>query len=224
MYLLASDGSKLTIDNYQVLRDRTTGLILSVHIEKTKTTFDALETYFNNIIENSLSLEVYNDSEEKEQSLRGFSFELYIGANYANFDIRLKCDSENTYQIGILQDKAAKQDSALAEQRIMINEQGYTLNEHAEAISTQGSELATQKQTSVALTEQSTTQSDTLDVLISEVIPTAIDVAIEASVAMVMEQLQAMLTPPIEEEIPTDIPADGEVVEEPTTGDEPVEE
>lgn len=167
MYLLASDESKLVISNYKVLRNNVSGLSLEIKVDRTATTFDEVETYFNNIIDNKLKLEVYNDAEEKEQSLSGFSLELYIGVKGTLLDVTLKCDSENAYQIGLLQDKTAKQETVL-------NEQSDAINQHANVINNQGTALATHEQQITGLNQSSGVQMSTLEAIILSVIPTAI--------------------------------------------------
>lgn len=220
MYLLASDESKLVISGYKVLRNNTSGLSLEVKVDRTSTSFDEVETYFNNIIDNKLKLYVYNDTDEKEQSLSGFNLELFIGVKGTLLDVTLKCESENTYQIGLLQDKTSKQENTLTAHDTAINQ-------HTNVINNQGTALQNHENQIVNLGNSGAMQMSTLEAVILNIIPTAISDAVSSLTKVFESKLEEMKETLTITELPEEV-VDGTTVEESTnteeTDSEPVEE
>jgi hypothetical protein len=99
MYIIAGDN-KLTIANHTVHRDNGVGLILRIEVERESINIGDLETIVNNIADNALTIEVYNDSDEKLHILSGFHCEPNIIAKGGKYIVEFINESENKFQIG----------------------------------------------------------------------------------------------------------------------------
>jgi len=117
MYILSNE-TQVQITNYVVNRyDNKRGLVLSIYTTKDNISLVDFDTFCTNIKNNKSDIMVYNDSEELEQTLRGFYHNCHISldneTNMMTADITN--ESENTYQIGILQDRNATLEALVTE-------------------------------------------------------------------------------------------------------------
>ena len=108
----------------------------------------------------------------------------------------IECSSEADFQLGRLRGDVTNHSQTL-------NLYGNAINEHTTVINAQVDAIGNQQKKADVLTEQSSLQSDALDVIISEVIPMAIEVAIESAVTKMKEQFE-FINKPTEEDVVED--------------------
>lgn len=155
MYILANE-TQVQITNYVVNRyDNQRGLVLSINTTKDNISLSDFDIFCTEIMTNESDILVYNDSNELEQTLRGFYHNCHISldnnTNLMTADITN--ESENTYQIGILQDRNAILESAvvqyendLTDTQLALVEQykaNITLEENIKTLEAQIAELQT---------------------------------------------------------------------------------
>lgn len=124
MYILSGE-TKVTITNYVVNRyDNQRGLVLSIYTTKDNISLIDFDTFCVGIKTDHSDILVYNDNDELEQTLRGFYHNCYISVdnNTNTLTAEITNESENTYQIGLLQDKNDLLTTAIIETEKTLNE------------------------------------------------------------------------------------------------------
>lgn len=180
MYILAGDH-RVTITKHVVNRyDNKRGLVLTIETTKENISLAELDAICDEIMANKLDIFVYNDADELQTTLRGFWHNCLVTKNMSGLLVaEITNESENTYQIGILQSRSGALEETSMLQSQQINAHTTSLTQHTQAIANHDMQVN-------GLVESATMQSATLDNLLLEVFPVIISTAIDNALAQVL--------------------------------------
>jgi hypothetical protein len=183
-YILAGDN-KVTITKYLVNRyDNKRGLVLTINTTSDNISLADLDALCENIKANKLDILVYNSSDELEVTLRGFYHNCIVSKGTDGIlTAEITNESENTYQIGILQDRSSQLENTASKQAQAISDQNTAISEQAQQLTEQGETIAAQTEQVMVLEATTAEQMLTLDSLLLDVIPAVITDAVVAAVA-----------------------------------------
>lgn len=122
MYILAGDH-KVTITKHTVNRyDNKRGLVLTLTTTKDNISLADLDAICDDIRVNKLDILVYDETDELVATLRGFWHNCLVSKDSVDGSLKAEItnESENTYQIGVLQNRSTNLEKNSVAQRTQL--------------------------------------------------------------------------------------------------------
>ena len=181
MYILVGD-TRVDIVSQTVNRhDSRRGLVLTITTTRENISLGDLDALCTDIMANKSDILVYNDNDELVTALHGFCHNCIVSSDAENGTIKAEItnESENTFQIGLLQGRSMNLEAAAQAHSVQIEET-------AEVVLAQSEVIATQMEQVGCLTEQSVMNLEAIEMLMLDVIPSVVQSAIEAALADIL--------------------------------------
>lgn len=125
MYILVNE-QKIEITSQTVKRYNSDGhLLLTVLLPKESKTADEMDALCDYIAENAPVIAVYDENDEKVQSMEGFKLQPIFNRSKdgVSWELNIENASELEYQYGLLRDRTASLEQANADQAKVISDQ-----------------------------------------------------------------------------------------------------
>lgn len=187
MYILVDD-TRVDIVSQTVNRhDSRRGLVLTITTTRENISLGDLDALCTDIMANKSDILVYNDNDELVTALHGFCHNCIVSSDAENGTIKAEItnESENTFQIGLLQGRSTNLEAAAQAHTVQIEET-------AEVVLAQSEAIATQMEQVGCLTEQSVANLEAIELIMLDVIPSVVQSAIQEALADILPSEDSM--------------------------------
>lgn len=174
MYIKVNDV-RVDIESQTVNRyDSRRGLVLTITTTREHISLGELDSLCTDIMTNKSDIYVYNDNDELVTVLHGFSHNCFVSSDSDTGKLKAEItnESENTFQIGLLQGRSINLEEASERHASQIEE-------CAEVIMAQSEIIAIQEEQVGDLIEQNAMSVEAIETMLLDVIPITVQSTIE---------------------------------------------